>query len=82
MIIEKILLKLTPIFCDVLDEPNLILTEELSANDVITWDSLSHITLIVEIEALTGLSLTTDDLASLRNVGDFARMLAEKGFHG
>ena len=59
---EKIFEKLTPIFREVLDEPSLVLTEQLSARDVESWDSLKHITLIVEIEAATGLTLTADEL--------------------
>lgn len=79
---QKILGSLTPIFREVLDEPSLVLTEELSATDVANWDSLNHITLIVEIEALTGLSLSTDELVNLQNVGDFVRLLSDKGYRG
>lgn len=78
----KILNSLTPIFRDVLDEPALVLTDELSATDVKNWDSLNHITLVVEIEALTGLTLSTDDLVNLQNVGDFVRLLYDKGYRG
>ncbi|MBS4096038.1 MAG: acyl carrier protein [Sulfuricella sp.] len=73
---------LTPIFREVLDSPSLVLTADLSASDVANWDSLNHITLIVEIEALTGLSLSTDELVSLQNVGDFVRLLFDKGYRG
>jgi acyl carrier protein len=79
---KKILDSITPIFREVFDEPMLILTEELSANDVNKWDSLNHITLIVQLEAHTGLTLTTDELVNLRNVGDFVRLLADKGYRG
>ncbi len=79
---EKILASLTPVFREVFDTPNLVLTEELNAKDVEAWDSLNHITLIVEIERLTGLTLTTDELVELQNVGDFARLLATKGYRG
>jgi acyl carrier protein len=79
---EKIFESITPIFREVFDEPALVLTEELSANDVKNWDSLNHITLIVELEGLTGLSLSTDDLVDLQNVGDFVQLLAKKGYRG
>ena len=79
---KQIFDSITPVFRDVFDDPALTLTEELSANDVPNWDSLNHITLIVELEALTGLTLSTDDLVNLQNVGDFVRLLAEKGYRG
>jgi len=79
---QNILDSITPVFRDVFDDPSLILTNELSANDVENWDSLNHITLIVELEALTGLTLSTDELVNLKNVGDFAQLLADKGYRG
>ena len=79
---KKIFDSVTPVFRAVFDDPSLILTEELNANDVPNWDSLNHITLIVELEALTGLTLSTDELVNLQNVGDFVRLLAEKGYRG
>jgi acyl carrier protein len=79
---EKVLESLTPIFREVFDDQSLVLTNELNAADVENWDSLNHITLIVEIEALTGLSFTTDELVNVQNVGDFARLIAEKGYLG
>lgn len=79
---QKILDAITPIFREVFDDPALVLTNELSANDVENWDSLNHITLIVELETLTGLSLSTDELVNLKNVGDFVQLLADKGYRG
>lgn len=79
---QKILDAITPIFREVFDDPSLVLTKELSANDVENWDSLNHITLIVELETLTGLSLSTDELVNLKDVGDFVQLLADKGYRG
>jgi len=70
--------KLEPIFHDVLG-PGIELTDELDASKVPTWDSLNHITLIVEIEQNMGIELTTDELANLRNVGDMVSLLEKKG---
>jgi acyl carrier protein len=77
----KIFGKLEPIFRDVLD-PKLVLTEDLDASKVPTWDSLNHITLIVEIEQQFGIELTTDELADLRNVGDMVTLIEKKGIKG
>ncbi len=79
---QKIIDSITPIFREVFDDPSLIVTKELSANDVKNWDSLNHIILIVELETLTGLFFSTDELVNLKNVGDFVQLLAEKGYRG
>ena len=79
---QKIIDSITPIFREVFDDPSLVVTKELSAQDVEKWDSLNHIILIVELEALTGLTFSTDELANLTNVGDFVQLLEEKGYHG
>lgn len=81
-IMGNILKKLEPIFQAVFEDANLKLTESLNANDVENWDSLNHITLIVEVEEFTGVSFSTDDLIDLENVGDFAKVLEAKGFTG
>jgi acyl carrier protein len=79
---QKVLDSITPIFREVFDDPSLVVTRELSAKDVKNWDSLNHIILIVELETMTGLSFSTDELVNLRNVGDFVQLLLEKGYHG
>jgi acyl carrier protein len=79
---QKIIDSITPIFREVFDDPSLILTKELSAKNVKNWDSLNHILLIVELETLTGLTLSTDELVNLRDVGDFVELLDRKGYHG
>jgi acyl carrier protein len=73
---------ITPVFRQVFDDPALILTEDLNADDVPLWDSLNHIVLIVELEALTGLTFGTDQLAALANVGDFVELIANMGYRG
>lgn len=73
-----VLRKLEPIFRGVVD-PDIVLSEELDASQVPLWDSLNHIILVVEIEMKLGVSLTTDELANLRNVSELVTLLQEKG---
>jgi acyl carrier protein len=78
---QELLTLLTPIFRSVFDEPNLILDRALTAKDVETWDSLNHIMLIVQIEEMTNLVFTTNQLVKLNNVGDFVDLIFELGFN-
>ena len=69
--------RLQPIFRDILD-PSLVLTDDIDASKVPQWDSLNHISLVVAIESEFGVEISADELATLRNVGDTARLLASK----
>lgn len=75
---QALIEKLQPLFREILD-PELVLTEDLDASKVPQWDSLNHISLIVAIEGEMGVELSTDELATLRNVGDMIALLELKG---
>lgn len=70
--------QVTAIFRDVFDDPEMIITEKLSAKDVDDWDSLTHIQLISRIEKAFGLRFTVAEIASLKEVGDLIRLITEK----
>lgn len=74
---HRLLYRLQPIFRDILD-PSLVLTDDLDASTVPQWDSLNHISLVVAIESEFGVEISAEELAELRNVGDFAKLLASK----
>ena len=56
--------KLQEIFQDVFDDEEIELFDAMTAADVEDWDSLSHITLIHEIEAAFGIRFTTKEPGS------------------
>lgn len=67
---NEILAKMQRLFIDVLDNEDIILTEETTSNDIEEWDSLSHIQLIVEIEKTFGIKLTAHEVTGLANIGE------------
>jgi len=69
---------LTAIFREVLDNPSLILRDDLTAADVENWDSLNHIDLIVTIERKFKIKFTTREVTSLQNVGELADLTLKK----
>jgi acyl carrier protein len=71
---------ITPRFREVFEEPDLIVTDDLDASMVESWDSLNHITLIVELEQQLNIVFTADEFAAMRNVGDLIDCLVVKGF--
>jgi acyl carrier protein len=66
----EILAKLQEIFIDVLDNEDIVLTEDTTANDIEEWDSLSHIQIIVAIEKQFKIKFTSKEILSWRNVGE------------
>jgi len=70
--------KLTAIFHDVFDDEDIVVTPELTADDVDEWDSLSHIRLVVAIEKKFGLKFSAAEVGRLKNVGEFASLIASK----
>lgn len=58
---------------EVFDDPGLVITAETIANDVDGWDSLSHVNVVVAVEAHFGIRFTPREALTFRNVGDMAR---------
>jgi acyl carrier protein len=70
--------RLEKIFQDVFEVPDLVLTPQLSAADVVTWDSLGHIILISTIEEEFDIAFSIQEVSEARNVGEFVTILENK----
>jgi acyl carrier protein len=74
----EIVSKLTSVFRTIFNDNTLILSDELTANDVDNWDSLSHMILITEIEKAFSIKFKLKDLNKMRNVGDMIEIIMLK----
>ena len=63
------------IFQDVFDDDELEVTAETTAADVEEWDSLMHVTLILEIESTFQIRFSSGDVANLQSVGDLCALI-------
>ncbi len=70
--------RLSTIFRDVFDDESLVLRDDLTAEDVENWDSLTHINLIVAIEKEFRIRFTTAEVSGLKNVGELEALVAAK----
>lgn len=61
--------KLTEICRDILENEKLELTEETKASDVAGWDSLSHLSIINELEVVFDIAFSLDEATGAKNVG-------------
>jgi acyl carrier protein len=70
--------RLQNIFRDVFDDLSIVLTDEMSAKDIEEWDSLTHIQLIVTTEQQFNIRFMTAEIAELKNVGEFLKLITKK----
>ena len=75
---EDLYPRLTTVFANVFDDDDIVITPELTANDVDEWDSLKHIRLIIAIEQEFGLKFATSEVNDFKNVGELVDVIAAK----
>ncbi len=76
--INEVMDQITTIFRDILDNEDITLTGESTADDIEEWDSLTHIQLIVALEKHFKIKFTTQEITSYKNVGEMAESIVKK----
>ena len=74
----EILHLLNKIFRDVLDNNDIVLNSNTTANDVEDWDSLNHIELVVNIEKQFDIRFSSKEIQSWKNIGQLAECINNK----
>ena len=75
---DEILDRLQPIFRDVLDDDEIVVAPELTAQDVDNWDSLNHVRLMLTIADEFHVTLSAGEISKLKNVADLVALLSSK----
>ena len=76
---EAVWSRLTGIFRDVFDDEDIVIDPETVAEDILEWDSLSNIQLLVAIEkAFNGVKFNTGEVANLKNVGEMVDVILQR----
>jgi acyl carrier protein len=71
----ELLSKLTEIFRDIFEDPDLNLTPETTADMIPQWDSMSQVTLAVEIEHRFNIRLKSAEMEQMRSVSDLMALI-------
>jgi acyl carrier protein len=75
---DRILLALTELFRDVFADPTITLRPETTAEDIPAWDSMSQITLTVEIEHRFEIKIKSAEMEQLRIVKDLVELIESR----
>jgi acyl carrier protein len=70
--------KLTPIFRDLFDDENIVLTPATTADDIDDWDSLNHIRLVLGIQKAFGVKFSANEVGKLKDVGHLVELIRKK----
>ncbi len=75
---DVVLDKLAGVFRDVFDDDELVLSRQTTAADIEGWDSLMHVTLMVNVEKAFGMRFTSSQVAAMKNVGELVDLINKR----
>ena len=70
--------RLTEVFREVFNDDELTIARETTAKHLPEWDSLMHVTLIVNVEKRFGVRFSSAEVAHLQNVGELIDLIDAK----
>jgi len=70
---------LTAIIAEALRLDETKVTDDLAIHTVATWNSLTHIELVIMIEEQLQIQLTEDEIVAMRSVRDIRTVLGQRG---
>lgn len=73
-----IISKIEPIFQQVFNNSDIVISRDTTAKEIVGWDSLNHIRLIISLEMELGISFDSSDVAELTNVGGLVDYIENK----
>ena len=74
----EIIDRLNGIFRDIFDDQTITVNEETTSKDIDDWDSLTHITLIDEIEDAFDVKFPMKKVVTMKNVGEMIDYIQEE----
>lgn len=75
---KEVFEELTAVFADVLDLQHVSLNDGTTVDDIESWDSLSHIHLVVAIENRFHVRFTSREIMRWQNVGEMVDTIIRK----
>lgn len=74
---QEILSKLQTVYRDILDDENIVLTEETTAEDIEDWDSITQVQIVAEIQKVFNVKFSAKEMLLWESVGDIIDSIEE-----
>jgi acyl carrier protein len=78
-IMERTLTRVTDVFRDVFNDDELVISRNTTAKDIPDWDSVMHVSLVIQVEKAFGIRFSSTEVAQLQNVGELVDLVDGKG---
>jgi acyl carrier protein len=78
MLREEAVARLQEVMRDILDDDELEYRDDLTAEDVDGWDSLSHVRFLVAVEKAFGFRFTSGEIDGFKNVGEMLNVIVQR----
>jgi len=75
---ESLLVKVSELLGEIVENDNLKLNADTKADDVKDWDSTNHVRLLVAIESEFAIRFETSEIGGLENVGQLIDLVQSK----
>lgn len=75
---NEIIEKLTNVFHEIFKDESIVLRDDMTAEDVENWDSLTHMLMISKVEQEFQVKFKLKDLNKLKTVGDLITIIVGK----
>ena len=75
---QEICITLNEIFKKVFSDDTLVINDEMSAEDVENWGSLTNMEMIATVEETFGIKFKLKELNKMKNVGDIISTIQSK----
>jgi acyl carrier protein len=76
---EATLGRVTDVFRDLFNDDELVVSRSTTAKDIVDWDSVMHVSLIIQIEKAFGVRFSSTEVANLEDVGELIDLVEAKG---
>ena len=70
--------RLNRVFVETFDDQTIKIHDNMTADDLDEWDSVSHISLVLAVEKEFGIRLNAAEIGNLENVGAMIALLIKK----
>ncbi len=62
--------QLNEVFCNIFDDDEIEIFEDMTADDIEEWDSLMHVTLMIAVEKEFNITMSAEQIGNLKSVSE------------